>query len=145
MADCSGHACAPEAAFLRETSLIDPADNERDELPSDVEDGPPEIDEEDDGLPPNGDDEEEEEEEVADVAVAATNLPAADPATEPSPHTVLIPPNLPSTANLGSLKVVELKEHLAWRGIATSGDGCSRSCPCPLAAAKVGGSRLRPC
>jgi len=164
-----GLARPSEAAFLQESSVIDPADDDRDELPSDAEDGPPDIDEEEDGLPANGEEAEEEEEEGADVAVAPTNVPADDPTALPSPQAVLTPPNPPTAAHMGSLKVVELKEHLAWRGLLgnirqeggahwspaasnsrryaaanPSGDGCSRACSCPLATAKVGGSRPRP-
>lgn len=105
-------AAAAERADEAGDMPLDPLDHERGGLPSDDEDGP------------LGDDEEDEEDEEAEEAAAggggngaAAGTDAAEPTADDGQ--AMAPPELP--ADVGTLKVDELKLHLWWRKLPQMG------------------------
>ena len=115
MEELAAAAAARQAAPELEERAVDPADADRACLPSDDEDGPPEVDEDYDAAAPDGADDEEPDDAQPDDAAAPATVPAAAPGGDALP----VPPILP--ASIATLKVAELKEHLLWRGCATNG------------------------
>jgi hypothetical protein len=115
MEELAAAAAARQAAPELEERAVDPADADRACLPSDDEDGPPEVDEDYDAAAPDGADDEEPDDAQPDDAAAPATVSAAAPGGDALP----VPPILP--ASIATLKVAELKEHLLWRGCATNG------------------------
>lgn len=105
---------AARAAAEAPEIVLDPDDAGRDALPSDDECGPADQDDEADAAAP-GDVADQEDEEDDGAAPAA----APAPAPVPAPAATTVAPQLPPS--IATLKVADLKEHLAWRGLSLSG------------------------
>ena len=97
---------------------IDPDDDERNEVDSDNELGPEEVDEDDDAMPPEGLAEYAKEQDDGAAIAGADDANAAAP---PEQHPERMLALALSASDIISLKVDQLKMHLKWRGQSLDG------------------------